>query len=145
MFEKLHREVDDALLGMSVVDLVLVAGPIKDMVESIFQMGHVGELDTVIGQHSVDALGETAYMIRDTTTRFATDRIAQIAAGIDRDDRFPAKLWPGLGALGLHGIAVAEDDGGLASAILTMLSHVKRWAAPRLRWRAIPCPLTTIR
>ncbi|RUN78297.1 isovaleryl-CoA dehydrogenase [Sphingomonas sp. TF3] len=67
------------------------------------------------------ALGETADMIRDTTQRFATDRIAPIAARVDAEDWFPQSLWPEMGALGLHGITVAEADGGLG---LGYLDHV---------------------
>ncbi|KQM77698.1 isovaleryl-CoA dehydrogenase [Sphingomonas sp. Leaf22] len=67
------------------------------------------------------ALGEMADAIRETTQRFAADRIAPIAAAIDADDRFPIELWPEMGALGLHGITVAEDDGGLG---LGYLEHV---------------------
>ena len=66
-------------------------------------------------------LGEMADQIRDTTARFAADRIAPIAAAIDREDRFPRELWPEMGALGLHGITVAEDYGGLG---LGYLEHV---------------------
>ncbi|WP_254621174.1 isovaleryl-CoA dehydrogenase [Sphingomonas sp. CL5.1] len=60
-------------------------------------------------------------MIRETTRRFASDRIAPIAAGIDRDDSFPRHLWPEMGALGLHGITVEEEFGGLG---LGYLEHV---------------------
>ena len=67
------------------------------------------------------ALGENADMIRDTTARFAADRIAPIAAEIDANDRFPIELWPEMGALGLHGITVSEEDGGLG---LGYLEHV---------------------
>lgn len=67
------------------------------------------------------ALGETADMIRDTTARFAADKIAPIAARIDAEDWFPVELWPQLGALGLHGITVDEEDGGLG---LGYLEHV---------------------
>jgi isovaleryl-CoA dehydrogenase len=66
-------------------------------------------------------LGETAEMIRDTTARFARERIAPIAADVDKHDRFPVELWPAMGALGLHGITVAEADGGLG---LGYLDHV---------------------
>ena len=67
-------------------------------------------------------LGETADMIRDTTRRFARDRIAPLAARIDADDWFPRdELWPAMGELGLHGITVAEEDGGLG---LGYLEHV---------------------
>jgi len=67
------------------------------------------------------ALGETADMIRDTTRRFSADRIAPRAAAIDRDDAFPRDLWPEMGELGLHGITVAEEWGGLG---LGYLDHV---------------------
>ncbi len=66
-------------------------------------------------------LGETANMIRDTTARFARERIAPIAADVDKHDRFPVELWPAMGALGLHGITVDEADGGLG---LGYLDHV---------------------
>ncbi len=66
-------------------------------------------------------LGEMADTIRDTTRRFADDRIAPLAARIDAEDWFPTELWPEMGALGLHGITVAEEDGGLG---LGYLEHV---------------------
>jgi isovaleryl-CoA dehydrogenase len=66
-------------------------------------------------------LGETADMLRDTTRRFATDRIAPLAAEIDAGNKFPRQLWPQMGALGLHGITVEEDFGGLG---LGYLEHV---------------------
>ncbi|MDP9836234.1 isovaleryl-CoA dehydrogenase [Neorhizobium huautlense] len=67
------------------------------------------------------ALTEMADQIRETTCRFATDRIAPLAVGIDRDDRFPLELWPEIGALGLHGITAEEEYGGLG---LGYLEHV---------------------
>ena len=67
------------------------------------------------------ALGETADMIRETTQRFATDKIMPLAAKIDAEDWFPRDLWPAMGELGLHGITVEEDDGGLG---LGYLEHV---------------------
>ncbi len=66
-------------------------------------------------------LGDTADAIRDTTRRFASDRIAPLAAGIDASNDFPRQLWPEMGALGLHGITVEEADGGLG---LGYLEHV---------------------
>ena len=67
------------------------------------------------------ALGETADMIRETTRRFSTDRIAPIAASVDEHNKFPRALWPEMGALGLHGITVEEEWGGLG---LGYLDHV---------------------
>ena len=67
------------------------------------------------------ALGEAADMIRETTQRFAADKIAPLAAKIDADDWFPRDLWPAMGELGLHGITVEEEFGGLG---LGYLEHV---------------------
>ncbi len=67
------------------------------------------------------ALGETADAIRETTGRFATARIAPLAAEIDQTNLFPRHLWPEMGALGLHGITVEEEFGGLG---LGYLDHV---------------------
>ncbi len=67
------------------------------------------------------ALGETADAIRETTARFAADRIKPLAAGIDAGNAFPRELWPEMGALGLHGITVEEEFGGLG---LGYLEHV---------------------
>ena len=66
-------------------------------------------------------LGEMADTIRETTRRFADDKIAPIAAEIDRTDEFPRHLWPQMGELGLHGITVEEEYGGLG---LGYLEHV---------------------
>ena len=66
-------------------------------------------------------LGEMADAIRDTTERFARDKIAPIAAEIDETDEFPRHLWPQMGELGLHGITVEEKWGGLG---LGYLEHV---------------------
>ena len=66
-------------------------------------------------------LGEMADAIRDTTRRFAKDKIEPIAAEIDVTDEFPRHLWPQMGELGLHGITVPEADGGLG---LGYLEHV---------------------
>jgi isovaleryl-CoA dehydrogenase len=67
------------------------------------------------------ALGETADAIRDTTQRFAADRIAPLAARIDASNAFPRELWVPMGELGLHGITVEEEWGGLG---LGYLEHV---------------------
>lgn len=66
-------------------------------------------------------LGETADMIRETTRRFAADRIAPKAAEFDRSNKFDRSLWPEMGSLGLHGITVEEQWGGLG---LGYLEHV---------------------
>src|SRR5829696_8111225 len=66
-------------------------------------------------------LGEMADTIRATTERFAREQIAPIAAEIDEKDEFPKHLWPKMGELGLHGITVEEEWGGLG---LGYVEHV---------------------
>lgn len=67
-------------------------------------------------------LSETALMIRDSAARFADEKIAPLANRADRDDWFPRdELWTAMGELGLHGITVEEEFGGLG---LGYLEHV---------------------
>ncbi|MEA3053066.1 MAG: isovaleryl-CoA dehydrogenase [Sphingomonadales bacterium] len=109
------------------------------------------------------ALGEMADAIRDTTERFAADKIAPLAARIDADDWFPRELWPEMGALGLHGITVEEEYGGLglgylehvvaqeevarASASIGLsygahsnlcVNQIRRWASPEQKSKYLP-------
>jgi len=109
------------------------------------------------------ALGETADMIRDTTRRFASEKIAPLAAKIDADDWFPIELWPQMGELGLHGITVEEEYGGLglgylehviaceevsrASASIGLsygahsnlcINQLRRWASPEQKAKYLP-------
>ncbi len=108
-------------------------------------------------------LGEMADAIRDTTRRFASEKIAPLAARIDAEDWFPRELWPEMGELGLHGITVAEEDGGLglgylehvvaqeevarasASVGLSYGAHsnlcvnqIRRWASPEQKAKYLP-------
>src|SRR5436305_12228191 len=64
---------------------------------------------------------EMADTIRETTERFAREKIAPIAAEIDEKDEFPQGLWPQMGELGRHGSTVEEEWGGLG---LGYLEHV---------------------
>jgi isovaleryl-CoA dehydrogenase len=109
------------------------------------------------------ALGETAEMIRETVRRFAAERIAPLAARIDAEDSFPRELWPEMGALGLHGITVEEEWGGLglgylehcvaveevarASASVALsygvqsnlaINQIRRWGTPEQKSRYLP-------
>ena len=67
------------------------------------------------------ALPDSALMIRDAAARFADEQIAPLAAKIDAEDWFPRELWAPMGELGLHGITVEEEWGGLG---LGYLDHV---------------------
>jgi len=108
-------------------------------------------------------LGENAEMIRETTRRFADERISPLSAKIDAEDWFPTELWPEMGALGLHGITVEEADGGLglgylehviaveevsrASASIGLsygahsnlcVNQIRRWASPEQKAKYLP-------
>ncbi|MBX3564368.1 MAG: isovaleryl-CoA dehydrogenase [Sphingomonas sp.] len=108
-------------------------------------------------------IGETAEMIRDTTQRFAKEQIEPLAAKIDEEDWFPRELWPAMGELGLHGITVDEEYGGLglgylehviaceevsrASASIGLsygahsnlcVNQIKRWASPEQKAKYLP-------
>ncbi len=67
------------------------------------------------------ALGETLDALKDMVHQFAQQEIAPIAAQIDRDNAFPNHLWRRFGELGLLGITVSEEYGGVD---LGYLAHV---------------------
>jgi isovaleryl-CoA dehydrogenase len=62
--------------------------------------------------------GSDIEMLRDSVRAFAAAEIAPRADEIDRTNMFPRDLWPKLGELGLHGITVAEADGGAGMGYL---------------------------
>ena len=57
--------------------------------------------------------GEDIEALRDMVHRWAQDRVAPIAAEIDVSNKFPAELWKEMGELGLLGITVNEEYGGV--------------------------------
>ena len=58
-------------------------------------------------------LSEEVQMIRDSVHKYSQEQIAPIAADVDSSNIFPRQIWPDMGALGLHGITVAEEYGGI--------------------------------
>src|SRR5690606_17671665 len=98
-----------------------------------------------------------------TTARFAAEQIAPLAARIDADNTFPRELWPLMGDLGLHGVTVEEEYGGLglgylehviameevsrASAAIGLsygahsnlcVNQIRRWGSPEQKRRYLP-------
>jgi len=64
------------------------------------------------------ALDEEIEALRDLVHRWAQDRLAPMAADIDKSNQFPPELWPELGELGLLGITVDEQYGGASMGYL---------------------------
>jgi isovaleryl-CoA dehydrogenase len=65
--------------------------------------------------------GEEIDSLRDMVRRFAQEKIAPLAAGIDRSNEFPTHLWQELGALGLLGVTADPEFGGSG---MGYLAHV---------------------
>ena len=64
------------------------------------------------------ALGEDIAALRDLVASWAQERVAPMAAEIDRSNLFPAALWREMGDLGILGITVPEADGGAGMGYL---------------------------
>ncbi|QKV17006.1 isovaleryl-CoA dehydrogenase [Oricola thermophila] len=107
--------------------------------------------------------GEEIDALRETVRRFAQDEIAPRAAEIDATNEFPMDLWEKMGALGLHGITVPEEDGGSAMGYLAhcvaieeisrasasvglsygahsnlCINQIRRWGTPEQKAKYLP-------
>jgi len=109
-------------------------------------------------------LGESAEMIRESVGRFVDEQLVPLGDKIDREDYFPRdEVWKAMGDLGMHGITVSEEDGGLglgyiehviaveevarASASLSLsygahsnlcINQIRRWATPEQKAKYLP-------
>lgn len=66
-------------------------------------------------------MDDTLQALTEQVEAFCQKIIAPRAEEIDRSNTFPRDLWPQMGELGLHGITVAEEYGGVD---LGYLAHV---------------------
>ena len=64
------------------------------------------------------ALGDDIESLREATHRWAQERVAPLAAEIDKTNAFPMHLWKEMGDLGLLGVTVEEEYGGLGLGYL---------------------------
>jgi len=64
-------------------------------------------------------LSEEHQLLRQTVRKFATERVAPVAAELDREHRFPYELVSELAELGLMGIPIPEDYGGTGADTLS--------------------------
>ena len=57
-----------------------------------------------------------------TVEKFCVENIAPRAAEMDKTNEFPRELWPKMGSMGLHGVTVPTEYGGLG---LSYQHHVR--------------------
>ncbi|MFL6004608.1 MAG: acyl-CoA dehydrogenase family protein, partial [Gaiellaceae bacterium] len=60
-------------------------------------------------------LTEEQQLVRETVRTFARERVAPVAAELDREQRFPYDLVEELAGLGLMGMTISEEYGGAAA------------------------------
>ncbi len=72
--------------------------------------------------------GEEIEALRNMVHRWAQDRVAPMAAEIDKSNNFPAELWKEMGELGLLGITVEEEFGGANMGYLAQTIAVEEIA-----------------
>ncbi|MEQ9673150.1 MAG: isovaleryl-CoA dehydrogenase [Roseovarius indicus] len=73
-------------------------------------------------------LGEDVNALREMTHRWAQDRVKPMAAGIDDENAFPNELWKEMGEMGLLGITVPEEYGGVDMGYLAHVVAVEEVA-----------------
>ncbi len=57
--------------------------------------------------------------IQNMVRKFAANEVAPLAAEVDRESRFPAETFEKMGELGLLGVMVPEEYGGVGQTVLT--------------------------
>jgi isovaleryl-CoA dehydrogenase len=71
------------------------------------------------------SLGEDIDALREAVRQFAQKEIAPRAAQVERDNLFPADLWRRLGDMGLHGLSVEEQYGGMQMGYLAHIVAIE--------------------
>ena len=75
---------------------------------------------------------DTISMLRDSVSQFAQKEIAPIASEIDKNNQFPHHLWKKMGDLGILGMTVSEEYGGVNMGYLAhsiVLEEISRASA----------------
>ncbi len=66
------------------------------------------------------SLTEEQLDIQTMVRKFAQKEIAPLAAEVDRESRFPAETFEKMGELGLLGVMIPEEYGGVGQSVLTV-------------------------
>ena len=77
-------------------------------------------------------LDDTLLALRDSVRQFVDKEIAPIAAEVDKSNEFPLPLWKKLGDMGLLGMTVEEEYGGVALGYLAhtlVMEEISRGSA----------------
>ncbi len=62
--------------------------------------------------------GEDNDALQEKVHRFAQDQIKPLAAEVDRSNKFPDHLWKSMGDIGVLGVTVEEEFGGVGLGYL---------------------------
>ena len=74
-------------------------------------------------------LSQEHQMLRDAVRQYAREKLAPNAAAWDRDGTFPKEALKGLAAMGLYGIAIAEEWGGVGMDYTALALAIEEIAA----------------
>ncbi|GBE81717.1 acyl-CoA dehydrogenase NM domain-like protein [Sparassis crispa] len=91
-----------------------LAHPSTRLLRSLPTQGRIQRRNASFYNSDVAGLTEEQAEFRNAVTEFAQREIAPIAGEIDRNNVFPMEIWEKLGSMGLLGVTVSPDYGGLA-------------------------------
>ncbi len=75
-----------------------------------------------------DDADEVRQQIIDTVRRFVANEVVPVAAGLEREDRFPADIVEQMRAMGLFGVTIPERYGGLGLDLVTYAAIIEELA-----------------
>jgi alkylation response protein AidB-like acyl-CoA dehydrogenase len=75
-----------------------------------------------------DGLTEVQQEIIDTVRAFVDKEILPVATALEHEDRYPAEIVDGMREMGLFGLMIPEEYGGLAASLLTYALVVEQLA-----------------
>ncbi|HEU5158093.1 MAG TPA: acyl-CoA dehydrogenase family protein [Streptosporangiaceae bacterium] len=75
-----------------------------------------------------DGLTDVQQEIIDTVRAFVDKEILPVAAALERDDTYPAEIVDGMREMGLFGLMIPEEYGGLGASLLTYALVVEQLA-----------------